>query len=479
MSDDSEGQNHFIRLKSSTADDYLGLIETYTARPLVGTLLEIGCGRGDFLVRAAERGLAVTGLEYSKDAAVIAARRLGMRGEIIVGDISNLKDVGQRFDFVVFADVLEHVRDPRGFLRSVHALLKPDGVAVAVVPNLDSLSARLMGTSWMEFKIEHLWYFSTSNLTRLFHSEAFGTIKVFPAKKTLSLAYIAGHFEHYPIRMISSIMSLLNRMLPRFIRQHPIKLTASGSVMLSRKKPRQDRKKLSVIMPAYNEAPTIAAGIERVLAKVIDGLDIELIIVESNSTDGTRAIVRSFADHPRVQVILQDRAVGKGNAVRAGFAVMSGDYVLIQDSDDEYDIEDYDALLEPLRSGEAAFALGARHGGGGWKMRRFAGQPILSHFMNFGHWFFTLLINLTYRLRLKDPFTMYKVFRADCLDGLVFECNRFDFDCELVIKLAKNGYIPIEIPVNYRSRSFEQGKKINMLRDPLTWLWAILRFRVQ
>jgi glycosyltransferase involved in cell wall biosynthesis len=295
----------------------------------------------------------------------------------------------------------------------------------------------------------------------------------------LSLAYIAGHFDHYPIRTVSSLVSLLNRALPQFVRQRPIKLIASGSVMLSRKKPRQDRQKLSVIMPAYNEAPTIAAGIERVLAKTIDGLDIELIIVESNSTDGTRDIVQSFADHPRVQIILQDRAVGKGNAVRAGFAVMTGDYVLIQDSDDEYDIEDYDALLEPLRSGEAAFALGARHGGGSWKMRRFAGQPVLSHVMNLGHWFFTLLINLTYRLRLKDPFTMYKVFRADCLEGLVFECNRFDFDCELVIKLAKSGYIPIEIPVNYRSRSFDQGKKINMLRDPMTWLWAILRFRFQ
>jgi glycosyltransferase involved in cell wall biosynthesis len=176
---------------------------------------------------------------------------------------------------------------------------------------------------------------------------------------------------------------------------------------------------------------------------------------------------------------LQDRPAGKGNAVRAGFEAMTGDYVLIQDSDDEYDIKDYDALLEPLMSGEAAFVLGARHGGGSWKMRRFTGQPVLSHVMNFGHWLFAMLINLTYGLHIKDPFTMYKVFRVDCLHNLTFECDRFDFDCELVIKLARRGYIPVEIPVNYRSRSFEQGKKINVLRDPLTWLWAILRFRFQ
>ncbi len=87
--------------------------------------------------------------------------------------------------------------------------------------------------------------------------------------------------------------------------------------------------------------------------------------------------------------------------------------------------------------------LGARHGGGGWKMRRFSGQPIVSHLLNFGHWFFATLLNLTYGLRLKDPFTMYKVFRADCLRGMSFECNRFDFDFELVIKLARRGYVPV------------------------------------
>ena len=151
--------------------------------------------------------------------------------------------------------------------------------------------------------------------------------------------------------------------------------------------------------------------------------------------------------------------------------------MLIQDADDEYDIEDYDALLQPLLSGEVAFVLGARHGGGSWKMRRFSGQPVVSHLLNLGHWFFATLLNLTYGLRLKDPFTMYKVFRADCLHGLQLRMRsvRFRFRARDQARAAR--LCAVEIPVNYRSRSFKEGKKVNVLRDPLTWLWAIVKFR--
>ena len=479
MGDAAAAQDHISLLRSSTAASYLRMLESYTGRPLAGALLELGCGQGDFLLEAAQRGLAVTGVEYSANSAQIAARRVAGRGDVMVGDISVLEGSGKKYDFIVFADVLEHVRDPRRFLREVHSLLKEGGVVVAIVPSLDSLSARLMGSTWVEFKLEHLWYFSTTNLMRLFHDESFGTLRSFPARKTVSFDYVSGHFEHFPNRPITPILRFLGRSLPQSWRRRPIKMAGSGIVLLGQRVERRARPKLSVIMPAYNEAQTIAAGIERVLAKTIDGIDIELIVVESNSTDATREIVRSFEGRDRVAVVLQDSPAGKGNAVRAGFAAMTGDFVLIQDADDEYDIEDYDALLEPLLSGEAAFVLGARHGGGSWKMRRFTGQPALSHLMNLGHWFFATLINVLYGLRLKDPFTMYKVFRVDCLRNLSFECNRFDFDCELVIKLVRKGHIPIEIPVNYRSRSFEQGKKVDVLRDPMTWLRAIFKYRFQ
>jgi hypothetical protein len=112
-------------------------------------------------------------------------------------------------------------------------------------------------------------------------------------------------------------------------------------------------------------------------------------------------------------------------------------------------------------------------------MRKFDGQPLLAAVLNLAHIGFTALFNVCYFQRLKDPFTMYKVFRRDCLYGLRFECNRFDFDWELLINLVRKGYRPFEIPVNYRSRSFKEGKKVSMFRDPITWVVACLRLRVR
>ena len=235
---------------------------------------------------------------------------------------------------------------------------------------------------------------------------------------------------------------------------------------------------LSVIVPVFNERATAQKALDALLAKEIPGMPIEVVLVESNSTDGTREIVLGYRDHPRVKLILEDRPRGKGHAVRAGFAQATGDIFLIQDADLEYDLADYETLLQPLVDGRQAFVLGSRHGRGGWAIRRFSDQPVEAFVLNVAHWSFTLLINASLGIWLKDPFTMYKVFRRECLEGLTFTCNRFDFDWELLIKLVRRGHRPIEIPVTYRSRSFKAGKKIRLFRDPLTWLvaWARARF---
>jgi len=235
---------------------------------------------------------------------------------------------------------------------------------------------------------------------------------------------------------------------------------------------------LSVIVPVFNEAGTVRETLEALLAKEIPGLLIEILIVESNSSDGSREAVLGYRDQPRVKIILEDRPQGKGHAVRAGFAAATGDILLIQDADLEYDMADYETLLAPILTGRQVFVLGSRHGRGGWAIRKFSDQPIRALTLNLAHWVFTLLINLSLGIWLRDPFTMYKVFRRGCLNGLTFTCNRFDFDWELLIKLIRKGYRPIEIPITYRSRSFQQGKKVRMFRDPLTWLvaWAKARF---
>lgn len=235
--------------------------------------------------------------------------------------------------------------------------------------------------------------------------------------------------------------------------------------------------KLSVIVPVYNEINTVQIAVERLLAKEIPGVSLEVILVESNSRDGSRAVVQSFASHPRVRVVLEDKPSGKGHAVRAGLAQATGDIVLIQDADLEYSLDDYEPLLAPILAGERRFVLGSRHGKGGFKIRHFDDQPLRAFVLNCAHWGFTFLINASLFVWLRDPFTMYKVFRRDCLQGLTLTCNRFDFDWELLIKLVRAGHRPIEIPVSYTSRSFAEGKKIRVFRDPLTWIWAWAKSR--
>jgi glycosyltransferase involved in cell wall biosynthesis len=234
---------------------------------------------------------------------------------------------------------------------------------------------------------------------------------------------------------------------------------------------------LSVVMAVYNEAHTVADVIGQVLDVDLGDRIMELIIVESNSTDGTREIVASYEHLPNVRVIYQDEPRGKGFAVRAGLQVAAGDVVLIQDGDLEYSVEDYPALLEPIERGEASFVLGSRHVRGR-PMRHFADSRVTSFVLNTAHWGFTTMFDLTYGVDLRDPFTMYKVFRRECIDGLEFTSDRFDFDWELVAKLIRCGHVPIEVPVTYESRDFKSGKKVRMFRDPLSWFVACAKFRV-
>ena len=236
--------------------------------------------------------------------------------------------------------------------------------------------------------------------------------------------------------------------------------------------------KLSVVVPVFNERATLSVALDALLAKRVAGWEMEIIIIESNSTDGSREVVLGYRDRPGVKIILEEKPRGKGHAVRAGLAQVTGDVVLIQDADLEYDLADYEKLLVPFTANTHQFVLGSRHNPNTWTMRKFEGQLIQATLLNGAHWFFTGMIDISLGLTLRDPFTMYKVFRRECLTGLTFHCNRFDFDWELLIKLVRKGYRPIEIPITYHSRSFKEGKKIRMFYDPLTWFvaWARARF---
>jgi SAM-dependent methyltransferase len=484
--DDDPFADEVHALKRATASGYLDRIEAYRAWTPDSrrgrTLLEVGSGLGNLLLEARERGYSVTGIEYAPASVATANARIG-DAVVVQGTLESAELTPGSFDVCVLADVIEHTRDPLTAITRAWELLRPGGTLFVATPSLDSWSARLMRQSWMEFKTEHLFYFDGRTVQTLLLKAGFAGVRIEAGRKTLSPDYVFAHFDRFPVPVLSPMGRIGRHLMPAPIRRRRMGVVASGIDVLATRTdaPPLTRRHalLSVVMPVYNERHTYAEVMRQLLDKTIPNVDIEVIVVESHSTDGTRDEVRRFEGHPRVRVVYEDRPRGKGHAVRAGLAHATGDYVLIQDADLEYDLNDYEVLLEPLQAGRAAFVLGDRHGSDGrtWKLRHFTDQVLVSRVMNLGHMAFTALFNVVYGTRLRDPFTMYKVFRRDCLTGLTFEANRFDFDWELVGKLVRRGFLPLEIPVNYQSRSFSEGKKVRFIADPLTWIWACFKYR--
>ena len=189
-------------------------------------------------------------------------------------------------------------------------------------------------------------------------------------------------------------------------------------------------------------------------------------------------MVRALAHAKKVRAIYQDRPMGKGNAVKTGFRAAKGDIFLIQDADLEYKVSEYPKLIAPILTGRANFVLGSRHlGHGSWKIRRFTKNRLKSAFFNAAVLGCHTLFNILHGTRLSDPTTMFKVFRRECIEGVVFRSNHFQMDWEIVAKILRRGHPPVEVPVSYVSRSVAEGKKVRFWRDGPLSLYAIVRFR--
>ena len=407
-----------------------------------------------------------------------AGKSMGLSVTCVGGfqDLKTLAD-NDKYDAVLLISQLQKSLEPGDQLEKIRGLLNPGGWLLVAIPSLDSRAARLFGGAWTEWRPEYRLYFSNTTIQLMMWKNGFDQIELLDDSRAVSMEHINRRAKGLPQTWLTRTVRGLYCVFPGPLRGVRMTLPPSGIAVLARKSSENPSNTCSFIVPAYNEAGTFSELMSLLVEKSLPkGVKKEIIVIESNSTDGTRDAVLEFENHPDIKAIYQDRPRGKGNAVREGLASATGGIIVIQDADLEYDLNDLDELLMPLLDYQAAFVLGSRHGGQ-WKMRQFAGEKGMSAFFNFGHLLFTGLLNLLYGQRLKDPFTMYKVFRRDCLHGLRLEANRFDFDFELVIKLIRKGYRPLEIPINYRSRSFKEGKKVRVFRDPLTWIWALLKYR--
>jgi glycosyltransferase involved in cell wall biosynthesis len=227
--------------------------------------------------------------------------------------------------------------------------------------------------------------------------------------------------------------------------------------------------KLSVVMPVYNEQATLREAVVRVLAAPFE---IELICVEDGSSDGSREILGELEkQHPQMRVLLQPQNRGKGAALRLGIQQATGDFVVIQDADLEYDPADYPALLGPLIQGKADVVYGSRFVGAG-------PHRVLYFWHSVGNWLLTLVSNALTNMNLTDMETCYKVFRREIIQSIPLEEDRFGFEPEVTVKIAKRGLRVYEVGIGYWGRTYEEGKKINW-KDGVRALWCLLRYTVK
>lgn len=221
--------------------------------------------------------------------------------------------------------------------------------------------------------------------------------------------------------------------------------------------------KLSVIMPVYNEKNTVLKILEKIKEVPVEK---EIIIVDDGSTDGTKEILSKLKDE-NIKVILKDKNEGKGTAIRAGLRYVTGDVIVIQDADLEYDPMDWLKMLKTMEEKNADVVFGSR----------ILGKNKKSSFVfYYGGKFVTFLTNILYRTKLTDVPTCYKMFKKEVTNKINLRCKKFEFCQEITAKIRKLGYKIYEVPINYNPRSIREGKKIRW-KDGIEAIWALIKYK--
>lgn len=234
--------------------------------------------------------------------------------------------------------------------------------------------------------------------------------------------------------------------------------------------------KLSIIIPVYNEEKTVALILERVAKVSFTGVEKEVIVVDDGSTDNSAAIISKFhSGKQKFSFIKQKKNQGKGAAVRAGIEKATGEYIIIQDADLEYDPNDISRLLKPVLEGNATVVYGTRLN----RLPDFSRDERLgvSKIHYFGNKFLSLFTSMLYFHWVTDMETCYKLFPKKALEGVSLHARGFELEPEITAKLLKKGYKIVEVPISTKPRGYEEGKKLNTIRDGSKALWSLVKYR--
>lgn len=225
-------------------------------------------------------------------------------------------------------------------------------------------------------------------------------------------------------------------------------------------------KKLSIVIPVYNEEATISSALESVLAAKVPGWNVEIIVVDDGSSDGTGNVLTQW--EKKVSVIRKQKNEGKGSALKLGFARATGDIILVQDADLEYSPKDYPTLLSPFENSHVDIVYGSR----------FLGSHLSTMFVyELGNKFVTLITNILYNTNITDMETGFKVFRKEVIKDIDISSKQFDVEPEITAKVLKKGYQIYEVPISYFGRTFAEGKKLTW-RDGVMAFWTLVKFRI-
>ena len=371
-------------------------------------------------------------------------------------------------------------RDPEAALRSSSDALSAGGVVMVIAPTIDSRTARLFRSAWWEFNSANLHYFSADTLQSLLLKSGYGDPIIDADDSAVSLEYfrakipaVSSAFYRRSLRLLVLGDTAVSAAPRVSLAEQPTRHSRSREADRGRSRRcrssfrpttrrRRSRRSWIACWPSRSTASTSRSCWSRATPRTArarmrvrygDASARAADSAGSAARQGQRRPGRARRLHRRRRAVSGRRSRVRRRRLRRSHRAAAG-------------------VPPELRHRFAPLSKGRV-----WKIRQFNDATPLATVFNLGHVFFLGLFNFLYRQRLRDPFSMFKVFRRECLYGLTFECNRFDFDFEIVIKLLRKGYRPLELPVNYRARSPSEGKKVTMLRDPLTWMRALLKFR--